>query len=331
MVRDVFPDSFGTRFALFVDTEEEFDWGDDEFRRTGHSVSSVPALRDGQRVFDNAGLAPVYLVDIPILESELAVEILSEFLADGRCSVGAHLHPWVTPPFVEDVSRANSYAGNLPREIERQKIFAVRDAITNKLGKQPSAYRAGRYGLGPNSFELLVEAGFKCDTSERPLFDYSKDGGPDYWHSSLKPRWTGPDDQLLELPLTTIFVGMGRRFGRPLTKLSERIPMGGALLARSHMVKRIPLTPEGVPAAMVCRAIDVALDMGLRLLNFSFHSPSLAVGHTPYVRTEADLKSFFAWWDSIFAHCARRGVEPASLEQIQSAAMQQLPAAASLR
>jgi hypothetical protein len=34
------------------------------------------------------------------------------------------------------------------------------------------------------------------------------------------------------------------------------------------------------------------LDDGQRIFVFSFHSPSVQPGYTPYVRTEADLKRF---------------------------------------
>ncbi len=146
-----FPDAFGTRMALFVDTEEEFDWSD-SLSRDEHGVSAVPALREGQAMFEAAGLAPCYLVDTPILDSGEAIEILGEMLESGTASVGAHLHPWVTPPFDEDVSARNSYAGNLPEAMERQKIRHVRSLIADRLGTAPRAYRAGRYGVGPNTF-----------------------------------------------------------------------------------------------------------------------------------------------------------------------------------
>jgi hypothetical protein len=65
-------------------------------------------------------------------------------------------------------------------------------------------------------------------------------------------------------------------------------------LARSGMLERIALTPEGIPAEKAIEAIDLAIDDGLPVLTFSFHSPSLAVGHTPYVRTEQQLELFYS-------------------------------------
>lgn len=305
--------------ALFVDTEEEFDWSD-SLSRHEHGVSAVPALREGQALFEAAGLAPCYLVDTPILDSAAAIDILGGVLASGTASVGAHLHPWVTPPFDEDVSPKNSYAGNLPAAMERQKIRYVRDLIADRLGKAPTAYRAGRYGIGPNTFRILAEEGFACDTSVRAMFDYSSDGGPDFRHESLHPSRVGPAGSIVELPLTTVLIGhLGGR-GRTLYGWGEHLRGIRSALSRTGLAQRIPLTPEGIPADKACAAIDVALRMGVRLLNFSFHSPSLAIGHTPYVRDAADLKAFYGWWDTVFEHCRQRGVAPASLDEILAAA-----------
>jgi hypothetical protein len=158
------------------------------------------------------------------------------------------------------------------------------------------------------------------------MFDYSSDGGPDYRAASVHPSRVGPDGSIVELPLTTVLIGhLGGR-GRSLYGLGEHVPLIRSVLSRARLAQRIALTPEGIPADKACAAIDVALRMGLRLLNFSFHSPSLAIGHTPYVRDAADLRAFYGWWDTVFAHCHKRGVTPVSLDEILVAAGIPLPA-----
>ena len=93
------------------------------------------------------------------------------------------------------------------------------------------------------------------------------------------------------------------------------------LLARLGLLERIPLTPEGVAADEALKAIDIAIDNGLPLLVFSFHSPSLRPGHTPYVRDEDDLDRFYAWWRASFDTLARRGVRPTCVREIIEAAI----------
>ena len=201
--------AFGTRFMLFVDTEEEFDWNA-PFSRTGHGVTALPGMARGQAYFAAAGVKPVYVTDYPVIDCEAASAMMAEWVSDGTADIGAHLHPWVNPPHVEDVSAANSYVGFLPEAVERAKLEALCRRIEERFGQRPIAYRAGRYGVGPNSARLLSEAGFRLDSSVRSRFDYSHQHGPDFYGLPQTPYWAGPDRTLLELPLSTAFVGLLR-------------------------------------------------------------------------------------------------------------------------
>jgi hypothetical protein len=309
---------FGTRFLLFVDTEEEFDW-DAPFSRTAHSVSALRGMAEGQAWFAAAGVKPVYVTDYPVLENAAAVAMLGQWMADGSADIGAHLHPWVNPPFVETVNAANSYAGFLPEEVERAKLQALRDRIHLAFGQAPIAYRAGRYGAGPNTARILEELGFRLDSSVRSRFDYSAGHGPDFYGMPLDPFWAGPQRALIELPLSTAFTGLLRGSGQSLYWAAQAMgPMCGAL-AKARLLSRVPLTPEGVPVRDAVDAVDSLLETGTRVLNFSFHSPTLEPGHTPYVRDAADLSAFYHWWEVVLNHLDKRGVRPATLARFLAA------------
>ncbi|GAA3267107.1 hypothetical protein GCM10020258_36950 [Sphingomonas yabuuchiae] len=62
--------------------------------------------------------------------------------------------------------------------------------------------------------------------------------------------------------------------------------------------------------------IDQALDDDVRLLTFSFHSPTLEPGHTPYVRDSRDRAMFDRWWDRVFERLARHGVTATTIDEI---------------
>ncbi|ALJ13084.1 WalW protein [Sphingopyxis macrogoltabida] len=305
------------RFWVTIDTEEDFDWRA-PFARSGYRLDSVPALAECQAWFERAGVRPIYLVDWPIVTDDRAVEILGAAAADGRCEIGAQLHPWVTPPHDEEVSEQNSYTGNLPAQLQRAKMTALRDGIRDRFRLSPLVYRAGRYGLGPETATILAELGFRCDTSVRSGFDYRAGHGPDYRGAPLAPWWVpaGQGD-ILEVPVTTVFGGLLGRAGSSLYhRLARQGTHVGAALARLGLVERIALTPEGIPAERACRAVDIALDQRVPVLNFSFHSPSLQPGNTPYVRSSADLDLFYRWWDVLLEHLARRGVEATTAAEI---------------
>ena len=112
---------------------------------------------------------------------------------------------------------------------------------------------------------------------------------------------------------------MLRRQGDWLYPALARLPLLRSLLARTGLLERVPLTPEGVTVEEAIRGIDIALDDGLPVLVLSFHSPSLEAGHTPYVRSEADLAALYDWWRRIFAYLELRQVRPTTAAEIMHA------------
>ena len=315
----VWPDDFGRRFLVSVDTEEEFDW-DAPFQSAGHTTLSVPELRTFQQFAQSLGFKPVYFIDYAIVQDDDAVAFLKAVAEAKTATVGVHLHPWINPPFQEKVNVHNSFAGNLPAELEEEKLVTLRDAIRDRVGVTPTIYRAGRYGIGPHTTALLIKHGFVVDSSIRPRFDYSGQGGPDFMAVGSEPFWWPGKDRLLEVPLTTVYSGLLRKQAGLLAGIMEKYPLVNAVGSRSKMLERIPLTPEGISARETKEAIDVALDDDLRLLVFSFHSPSLAPGHTPYVRTQAELDGFYDWWREVIAHLEARNVKPVDIDELVKAA-----------
>lgn len=310
-----FDPDLGRRFLVTIDTEEDFDW-EAPFSRTAHTLASTAALQQGQDYFRAAGVNPLYLVDYPVARDRIARDVLGQAAADNRAEIGLQLHPWVTPPFDEPVNAHNSYAGNLPAALERAKIRTLYDALVEGFSITPRSYRAGRYGLGPETMAMLADLGVACDTSVRAHFDYRDAGGPDYRHAPLRPFWTGPAHQIAELPLTSPYVGALRRFGGPLLHSVPDRSRVRSLLSRGRLVERIPLTPEGTTATEAVAAIAECAVLDLPVLVLSFHSPSLAPGNTPYVRDAADLATFYGWWDKVLRALGDHGFAAASLDQV---------------
>lgn len=312
-----FKPNFGQRFILTVDTEEEFDWGK-PLQRENYSLNAIPLLAKFQQFCEGFGVSPVYLIDYPIATSPAAAEVLKPAIKAGKAEVGIQLHPWVNPPFEEEVNQFNSFAGNLPEQLEREKLLRLRDAIEQNLDTVPQIYRAGRYGVGPNSAKLLSEAAIAIDTSVRSHFDYSYAGGGNFREHPLEPYWLDQRGGLMELPLTTVFWGPLRQLGPWIYPRLWRAPWMRGALSRLGMLERIPLTPEGVTCEEAGRGIDIAIDSGLPILVFSFHSPSLAPGYSPYVRSEDDLDGFYDWWRKAFTNLERQGVRPTTVAEIMA-------------
>ena len=281
--------------VVVVDTEAEFDWSSRGPRRAV-GVTSVKSQAQAQPIFERYEVRPTYILDYPVSSTPESYEFIRDLYRSGACEIGAHLQPWDAPPFVEQPTEWNSYPGNLPFEIEREKMIRLTQAIRENIGVQPRIYRAGRYGVGPGTARILAELGYEVDLSVLPGTDLSREFGPDFAHCSAQPYWFGSDPALLEIPLTVGYTGLLAGIGRPANVLTTN-PWLKALhipgvLARLHLVDRIPLTPEGICFSELRRLTRALLRRGHRVFSFTYHSPSLAPGNTPYVRNAADLRAF---------------------------------------
>ncbi|MGE0179145.1 MAG: polysaccharide deacetylase family protein [Sphingomonas sp.] len=282
---------------VIVDTEEEFDW-ESPFSRQSVATRSIPAQARAHDIYDRFGVTPTYVIDHPVAVDPAAVAFLKRLRDAGKAEIGAHLHPWVTPPHEEEVSTFNSYHCNLPPALERAKIVAITEAVERSFGERPTVFRAGRYGFGARTGQVLAELGYAVDCSFVPHSDFSADGGPSFMGRPDRPHWLDERRGLLEIPLTVGFVGAaaglggkaGGLFGKP-GAVRWKVP---AMLAKTRLLNRIRLSPEGVSAEDQCRLIAAMARRGHRLFSLTYHSPSLAPGHTPYVRDPQELAAFLA-------------------------------------
>jgi hypothetical protein len=277
---------------VVVDTEEEFDWSA-EFSRRNTAVGHLQNIERLQRVFDEFGIRPIYVVDYPVAAQDEGALPLRAIADSGRAEIGAHLHPWVSPPYEEEVNPRNSYPGNLPRELEKSKLAELASAIRSGLGVAPRVYKAGRYGFGDHTAAILEELGFEVDLSPSPPFDLGEDGGPDYSGYSAAPRWLGSRRCLLQIPTTGAHVGWVRTHAHTIYRIADcqalrpaRLP---GILARLRAIDRLRLSPEGYTPEEHRRLTRFLLRRGVRTFSFSLHSPSIKPGCTPYVRTDREL------------------------------------------
>jgi len=189
-------------------------------------------------------------------------------------------------------------------ELERAKLEALTAAIAAGFGSRPVVYKAGRYGVGPATAGILEQLGYLIDVSVVPYTSFSGDGGPDFSQAGFQPSWFGSDGTMLEIPLSCGFHGVLRSLGPAVypyasSPLGMRVRLPG-MLARSGLLERIRLTPEGVDLAANLRLARSLFQQGCRIFSFTYHSPSLVPGMTPYVRSEGELAIFLDTMDRFF-------------------------------
>jgi glycosyltransferase involved in cell wall biosynthesis len=314
-----------------VDAEESFDWTR-PFDRANTDVRTMAAQERAHRVFERHGVVPVYLTDYPVAVDEAGRGPLRELIASGVAEIGAQLHPWVTPPFVEDVNDDNSYPGNLPTMVELAKARRLTEALEEAFGTRPRIWRSGRFGAGRRTADILKQLGYEADSSVVPCWPAPNCPEPgQFWSLSAQPYWLDRQRSLLEIPVSAAVVGrfagtrpgtVGRVVFHPH---AARVGVTG-VAARLGLLERIRLSPEGVTLEEGKRLARAMYDAGHRVFVLTYHSPSLEPGHTPYVRTEEDLARFLAWLDGFYSFFREElGGRPASWREVRWAAAQRPP------
>ncbi len=280
---------------VVIDTEAEFDW-DKPFAETLTAVSAMAQVQSAQAIFDRYGLRPTYVIDYPVASQTAAIAAIAAIAERGGCAIGAHLHPWTNPPFGAPIDQAMSFPGNLPEEVERAKLDALLALIEARFGERPVFYKAGRYGLGRNTAKLIAQRGISVDFSLMPETDMRDVHGPDFRMVAAIP-YDVPALGLLAVPMTRADLGPLSRWWRLRgwldTQTAALLHVRG-ILVRAGLLERLTLTPEGVSAKLQIVLLRTLLRRGHRLFVLHFHSPSLAAGHTPYVRNEAERAAFLA-------------------------------------
>ena len=297
------PSDFPPRLIAVVDTEEEFDWFAPH-SRAAISVRHMRHIGRLQEVFEAHQIQPVYTVDYPVASSEDGWGPLRAFADGGRASIGAHLHPWVTPPDEEELSRANTYHGNLPRALEAAKLKNLTEIIQRNFGRRPITFKAGRYGMGPNTYALLSGLGYRVDLSPAPALDQTAEGGPDFSDLDCQP-FQDLNSGLLVLPWTGAFCGWAagdrralNRWARSSWRQRTKMP---SVLYRSNAVRQIHLTPEATSVAHMIQLVKELYRRGQRCFLVALHSPSVMPGGTPYAKTEKEVTELLRRLDRLLA------------------------------
>ena len=96
------------RIVVTVDTEADGQWDHGRSLSTGN-VAAWPAFQELCRA---TACLPTWLITSEIADDPAAVAFLRPLALAGEAEVGAHLHPWTTPPFADEpgLRRRRSHA-----------------------------------------------------------------------------------------------------------------------------------------------------------------------------------------------------------------------------
>jgi len=285
---------------ITIDTEEDL-WA--AWSRKDNPVKNIRLLPVLQDIFNRYGAIPTYLVNFPVVNNEESCGVIKMLRDNHACEIGTHIHPWNTPPFVEDINAKNTMICNLAQELIHEKIEKLHSLIKNSLGLEPKCFRAGRWAFGSNVASSILDLGYKVDTSITPFCDWTEEDGPDFSEAGPFPYRFDPSSIflrklsgcLLEIPPTIGFWQKNAQGCAQLRKAIQRSPLAKlhilGVLDKLRLLNFRWLSPENTTGSDMIQLASRLVRRGHKCLNMSFHSPSLLPGKTPFVKDEYELKA----------------------------------------
>ena len=295
-----------------IDTEED-DWGD--YKPTGHHLTNLGHLPELQQLFDSYKIKPTYLIDYPVAADETHRDFFKTVHDTGRAEIGAHLHPWNTPPFEEQPTEYNSMMKNLSYDLQRKKIATLTDLIERNLGICPTSFRAGRFCFDEQILPILAELNYFVDSSVTPFVNWQKGyGGVDFRGYPYYPYRIAQkekidnhqrDGTLWEVPVT---IGFNRTPFKLCSSIYDflgkdrlRVLRLRGIADKLGLLKKIWLSPELSGYNEMQHLSKVIIGLGVPVLNLFFHSTSLVPGLSPFIKTDSDRDAFFRTLELFFA------------------------------
>ncbi len=308
------------QFIITIDTEGDNQW-DPALPDSTENIRFIPRF---QQLCDEFAFPPTYLCTYDVVSAPIFDEVLRPLDGSGRAEIGAHLHPWTTPPLTpwDRSDRTAAYPSELPCGVFARKLETLTRLLAEKLGRAPRSYRAGRWGLSAAHIPVLLELGYIVDCSVTPLVNWTDPGarerGQDFSHAPVHPyvmAWGDParagTSGLLEVPVTILNTNgwMRRSPALRATYARYRKTALARALNRAFLVAPRWFRPFSDMSVARMRAVfETARQLDLPVIEMMFHSSELMPNGSPHNVSDAAVDDLFARLRGTFEFLKREAV-----------------------
>ena len=329
-------------FVITLDTEPDNEWGRPAVATTENS-RFVPRFHE--LCLETGGFKITYLMTLEMAEDRFLSDYLLPRLKNRECEVGAHLHPWNTPPLTpttDDDMKHHPYLYEYPEEVQRKKLETLVAAIERNYGIRPVSYKAGRWGLDAVHARILDDMGFRVDTSVCPGVNWGPskghpdgNGGPNFHSAPPHPYRLSRHDVcrpgslgILEVPPTIVFYHPAGRYVPGVRALYGRIHKVRRLFDRKHVGMQWLRPYPYMTVERLKRVVELARRSNTPVLNMTLHSSELMPGGSPYNKTEASIEDLFERLEKFLSYLHSENLRCATLSEVYDQLAADAPAAA---
>jgi hypothetical protein len=314
-------------FILTIDTEADNQW----CHGCQLTTENVNYWAPFQELCEDYGIRPTYLITSEISSDPSAISFFRPIIKNSLAEVGAHLHPWTTPPF-EDLTglrfndNVHAFPSDLNSKLLTAKLKVLSEQITSITGHPPTSFRAGRFGFNEECANALCGLGYIVDSSVVPQISFRKtiglksEGGPDFCNKTAWPFSIKCENEktLLEIPVTVVISSI----------LLQRMP---SLLPYHQLVEKVTRKLFGLKCIIrqplwlrpwpymspkwLLNVWDEAERQGLPFGVMMFHSSELMPGASPFRPTKDSVDELIDLLRNFFHILRNKHVESVTLSE----------------
>jgi peptidoglycan/xylan/chitin deacetylase (PgdA/CDA1 family) len=313
---------------ITIDTEGDNAWSRPRVTGT-RNAEFVPRF---QELCERHHLRPTWLTNHEMISSAVFRTFAADVIARDTAEIGMHLHAWDSPPLeplTPDDRARQPYLIEYPPETMRLKIRALTRELEEALGVKMVSHRAGRWAFDERYAEMLLEEGYKVDSSVTPRVSWTDtagglegSGGSDYTAFPEDAYWVDLSDvsragssALLEVPMTILSLR-----SRAVRSVVDRLDH---LDPTRHFVRRAAnrlsppldwLRPTGRNGLRLERVARRVLKERRRYAQLMLHSSELMPAGSPTFRDSRAIEQMYADLEQLFERIGQH-FRPATLSE----------------
>jgi hypothetical protein len=314
-------------FFITIDTEGDNGWDRPQFNET----KNAQGVERFQKFCESFGFKPIWLTNYEMSMDSTFVKVAKEAISNNMCEIGAHIHPWNSPPdsyLTEADYKYLPYLIEYPDEVMEEKIAFLTKHLEDVFWEKIISHRAGRWATNEKYLNYLSDYGYKVDCSVTPLINWENSkgspngsGGPDYSDCPNRVYYPLKDNRnFYEIPMSTMNdVMFNNIFINTIIKASPKIMKETKVFNAINARKVNMLRPRlGAGKKMLHMAEKLIADPTVDYLEFMIHSSELYPGTSPKCKTEDQLNEIYKDMECLFRRIQKECVSMTFKEYIKS-------------
>ena len=291
------------KLAVTIDVEEEglFSGRYPSRHATVRNVSKLTRL---DHIFRDYGIRPTLMLSYQVVRNKQHHDLILQLNDRWKGEIGAHLHPWNTPPLVASTREELVPSEAISGQILTAKLKTLTEAVS-AMGVVPHAFRMGRFNMGAKMFSILEGTQIRVDSSIAPT--RRQFGGPAHLVAPTDPYFPNPADpsspgrsRILEVPLT--IVPLLPKLGANLKRLETAHLLPPSTVSWFFQyLGSIAVQPGWTGLRRLKAGTNLHRRRGGRVVTIFFHSSELMPAGSPRHPTEAHVKRFLARLSRFFS------------------------------